>query len=478
MVIPLWLCGDSIVNQKIARNLQVLHLVASIRRSCNRYPHLISQLKNLRYLSINHGKSFLFDSAVEFNAVIGALPPTLTTIKLTSADAIEAFLNHASDSEPYKPHILKTSYERGSSQYMDFSSAFPLLSMLHLDGLPPSTHDELFAALPNSLTKLVLPEYSYRSEDATYLCLPRRLKYFKARFHTSNALARDLLLGPEGMKIGILNWRAGFGSFEEFKCAQLRLGWEEWSWKNAALVPRLFSLLDTVDIDAPSFVENGTTWMAQLPKTLTSLLISVQYELTPTELGGLPKSLTLLKCSSIQAGNLVWPPALRSLIIADVGDITFPSTLSSLVLSWKRSIFDFECLPPSLRNLTIHSFDVGRFNTFNQLPSNLQSLEISSCLIADTFFAEPLPASITSLILEFSYSGHRTTQLNADFHLSIAFELPYGLRVLKVSHWFDSWLSRLPTTLRQFETRLLLDNHSNAWGNPLQRINTQCPWLL
>lgn len=135
LIISLWKCGDHHLIKQLASAITFLDLKDTRLASTSRYPKLISELTNLRYLSINRGSHPLMDCSRSLSQEIQKIQGSnLETLKFCSAEAASAFRRHSdANDEDGDPIFIEAMYELGSSPlYM--SHVFPQLTTFEIAG--------------------------------------------------------------------------------------------------------------------------------------------------------------------------------------------------------------------------------------------------------------------------------------------------------------------------------------------------------
>lgn len=135
LVVTLWNCGDRLLSEKLTSGVQYVHLVSNLQHRCH-WPRVLSELRHLRYLSINSDEDLL-DNMNEWMEQLTALPATLEHLGLNSPDssiAVAVLLPRFFDShEPRHPIIAR--FPRLSS--LDINA----IDAADLEFLPPTITD-------------------------------------------------------------------------------------------------------------------------------------------------------------------------------------------------------------------------------------------------------------------------------------------------------------------------------------------------
>lgn len=174
LVVPLWKCGSSILNYKLAAGVQELHLKDTFRFSTSRWPKLLSSLTSLRVLSISRGEAPLMASALDLWLELKRLPPTLEYLAIASFDAMES-LYEPSNASTADLGNMSVTHRTMDTPLWDIGLHFPRLTRLEVsDGgvLIPIVD---CAMLPDTITHLRIPMCSSSSSKVGVSALPRGL---------------------------------------------------------------------------------------------------------------------------------------------------------------------------------------------------------------------------------------------------------------------------------------------------------------
>ena len=161
LIFKIWLCGDPILNEKLAQGLTYVRLEAN-GEIYPKFPRLLSKLRGLRYLSIRASKR-LKEKPSDWPMIMSSLTGSLETLKLCFPGSLLSLTNFGPDSPTCPSVPIYTDYERGSCEFIDMGSIFPRLHTLTLDKFDAkpklccrSTID------PDLLEQLLYPELPYR----------------------------------------------------------------------------------------------------------------------------------------------------------------------------------------------------------------------------------------------------------------------------------------------------------------------------
>ena len=365
LVIPLWKCGDTLLNKKIASHVTNVDLKDRNWSSTSRYPKLLSSLRCLRSLSIDRGSSPLMTPYNAFSEEIRKLPSTLTNLAISCFGAQKAFFNYDETGQ----HRLQTTYALGDSNLFDMTTTFPSLLSLKISGGDHNTSLSAydFSGLPASLTKLYVSYYDAIHPPMLH-CLPRSLQVLEMGLTVLNPnitddYRRDLAnLPPNLLQIGSLKENILMTDPLELEVlpkslTKMKVDWRflPWSLSLSDHLPPAIRKLKILKVDLPTFSDINIHWAARLPSQLTALSISTELALTAELAQLLPSTLTSLH-----------------------GSLTLDSTSFKMGpddrdFDWRQQI---DCLwPPRLSHLGLHlDFDSSEWE--NMLPRTLTSLKV------------------------------------------------------------------------------------------------------
>ena len=432
LLINLWKCGDRKLNEMLSKSVVYVHLSDYFKRSNSRWPKLLSELRQLRYLSIDRSSYPLKNTLSELSAEIQRLPPSLTTLKLQFANVHLALLN--CDSTP--DNSIKTQYERGLSRLVDMNRLLPRLQTLKLFDKPKSAPIEFadFAGLPDGLTSLSTRAIRIFDNNTSLTPLPRSLTELKAKVTCYDNKKTDFSVFPL--------------SLTYIKRLKLPL----------AHLPAHIRVTEILPFDRQIVVRPSTThlafayradynvhqpWSSVLPPNLTVLELNHNFELTEESLSLLPATLLCIgkfpmldaKPVSEEPQNAkfvsLWPPRLETLAVRCRPDCTslLPKTLTEL-----RAMLD-----PDWNHSTL------------PLHHGLQSLFISSSIgfeSAKTFF-DVLPASLTDLNFTWvpTWVKREQSPLLQDNFAPTSIRRLSSLKHFCIDLWTMSWLPLLPRSI-------------------------------
>ena len=395
----------------------------------------------------------------------------------------------------------ETTYPLGKSTFIDLGALFPRLERLELKEM--DCYD--LPGLPPSLRVLSAPLLlDYRSTKVASV-LPRSLLRLESVATVGNDLNYDVFLEdwsrcpPHLEYVDRYTWlacsddRVATGSWLPQSLKELDLSLQ-WNFDCAHAFPHLEILKLTKSPNYESFTQNRTTWLAELPKSLTVL------QLPPfdsaDQLGNiyqqLPRSLTDITMSSLTLDTFRkleaildsegpekfynnWPPLLRRLrmraydISSRIASL-LPRSLSELDISLDRHgrpkvVYEIDAsqLPPKLTILSLYSRSPFSFICIkNQLPSMITDLSISS---ESDGLTHLLPKSITNLIIKIDWKSGDT------------WTLPPMLTDLDIGDWHYNWFKLLPSNL-QFLSIRTLHLPYDIVSNPGTRVYEHLPRSL
>lgn len=472
-VIALWVCGNHLLNSKLASGVTLIHIEES-HGTHSALPPVIFKLRNLRYLYL----STYVDDSKKWTKAIRSLPPTLEALHLICENCYEPFL--ASSSK----HII-SDYGRGPTHFIDIGALFPRLHTLELnfddEDCAFSSHSlPLLSALPSSLTCLKGSDLVVNDCHNHFASmLPKSLRRLEMVIRCDDSLDAPFFA----------NWAESLPNLEYIfeirsdnpptDMSWLPKSFMEGTFENfhrslhpslSPFFPPLLTHLYLNCVDFPSYRSIGKPWASDLPKSLKNLELGLgDLETATTEAGQLiwqqiayfPRSLerlqimvhTSLDWDSIESkksSELLWPPNLTELNLRQVlcrpeHFKLFPRTLKSLKVSLqtrsKTDVWDIDAndFSPVLTDLRIH-VSLGIISIKNELPKSLTNLAIAdhSTSVGMTGDAVKLIQSLPSLT---------TLSIDIDDFSADSGYLPPKLTGLTLSRWHAHWLPHLPKSL-------------------------------
>lgn len=478
LLIPLWRCGNRSLNEKLALGVDYVDLKDTRLTSTSRYPMLLSQLRHLRYLSLNRGTWFLLSSSRDLSEELQKLNGgQLATLRIISGEARDALVLHDAD----KRERLGL-----PSRFFDLHSHFPLLTTLHIDGgvwTKSDISESDLIGLPPTLTKLKAPHL--RIEDPTislFSRLPRSLLIWKTTISnismsTSTAFSAEFWRDPppfiHTIRLIIDNAPESLEALPPtLTSAYLSLNHAAWSLSLMQSLPPLMDQLRPRAIelsDMPSTID-FREW--KVPNQITSLSMAhgagslpIPARLIPT----LPSSLLSLSQNTstsrsfdwndlknefekaVNAGTKFWPQKMNDLQLGNDPMppsivAMLPSTLTSLSIGWGEEIFAVDCLPTGLTALLLELSSISRIYIKASMPQSLRTLLIQSQnrLIIDHRSFASLPSSLEEIFIMPTVSPIYTSFE----HL----ELPKNLKSFSTSGGTAEWFEKLPSGLQTLES--------------------------
>lgn len=450
-VLLLWKCGDQLLNSKLSTAIAQLHLQNQRPGFCpTTVARLPFSLRFLRSLTICSA-STLADNPIEASKLISSLPATLEALNICAAHCLYAFMNHAPESTYTTPKTLSTQYQRGFSRLISMETLFPRLQSLIIDDNAHSTSIDYndVAALPSTLTYLEVLTKVDNSEWSLYITLlPSQLRHIKRvslrnsvrdswptgilpELHTLDFEA-DPYLGPHTLPPSLTRCPTNF----RWNLALAR------SWP----LPNL-THLSLYDLDHDSFLQAGTQWFLELPKSVTSiemLIFNAEFQQTIpfSDLHHLPPTVTNFECDFIAnddgAITHLKNQSLKTLLL------NFDSDYSPLILP---------LLPQGLKKLQVYlSIDQTNGETAlkaNDLPPDLTYLNLVTSPMYSSYKGQ-FPQHLTDLVLSHGRMSQENFNLlpNSITRLVLSFDrhhskndipngwrLPTSITSLQINQW-------------------------------------------
>lgn len=373
VVIALWKCGDQVLNRKLAKCVTYIDLKDRRLSSTSRYPKLLSQLPNLRYLSLDRGEWPLNGQPWELAAELRLLEGSkLETLRLIEAESVKALHDYsAPDSPSTPPQPIHTQYKNGHSRFLDFQTAFPKLTALKIG---PKSFDEFFvwndfSGLPSNLTWLSTGHCVYRDGVDTHRVmsmLPRSLVTWKLTAKYYGTLSPDASFWadppPNLTVLGTI-------------LCSLRA-----EHHNFGFLPRTLTTLGVRPASHGSFLEQFST----LPPYVETLNGSISW---------IPIDISLTKSTTdFRAWGALKHLKKLSLRFSGSSALDFPQFIPSLPETVQSIVLDRTLQSPEWDEMitTFPSFDNRRF-----WPSSLKTLCCCNITLPKRAL-ELLPPSLTS----------------------------------------------------------------------------------
>lgn len=504
-ILHLWSTGDKI----LAAKLRVCITHVSLRFDkvpLLRLPHVLFELKNLRYLSL-YCIGNLMKNPADWSAELTQLPKTLNTLCIETKDAAISLLNFAPDSTTTSPQYITTVYPRGSSRFIDLDTILPSLLTLKLESSDrvrlATMKDFDFAGLPSSLTSLethVLLTPGMAHKPSSLAELPRSIRKLVGVDAYEHDTLRDWPPHLETLEwshpipetTSTTHWLPR--SLTKTNSNSFFTRW------NADMSLWLPPLLQTLSLDPfRAFQSIGSSWIASLPRHLTSLFLVDHTDSLNTSflfpLADLPPGLTeLVSLVAFQGwddvkrqleatatrseSDSLWPPNLKNLTLRGtrLSPAQFkllPSKLTTLQISIEDDQYrygnpndglDLNALFPNLTFLHLETFD--HLYVQHRLPSNLRDLTL---LRQDR--EEPFSGA------EEPFSGAEEVP---DLDICFTRNLPTSITECYVSEWHCDLLSYFPpniTTLAIGDLIGLEKSELVAQGRLFERLPTSLTCL-
>lgn len=389
-LIRLWLCGDSLMNAKLASGVTRVHLKAPSSWSFST-PRFVLSLRALRRLIIKSNKWNLF-TYDEWCSFIESLPSSLEELTIPLPKS-----NEDAESTP---------------QYIDLER-FVQLRALNLN----LSVNLILSKFPPNLVELTVPlNMSYEHDAFVYRMahLPRSLRrlkgYVMCLFHDDEAkldFQNDWKLAPPLEYIEMISFPLRRPATADFlpKTVQYYAIDEnnpmKWGIEQILALPPALTFL-VIEPDITPLETSNTDWMALLPSNIRSLSLNSDERSPTIKVASLPRSLTKLSTNRaptfefpsdvaapsatsaefIQSAQRAWPSQLTelSLVRCHATDLRlFPNNITSLTC-----ILDF-LTAPGPEGYEINATD---------FPSHLTSLELSETPLS---IKGKLPSSISRL---------------------------------------------------------------------------------
>lgn len=436
LLLPLWECGDVLLNQKLASGVRHVHLKSRWWLQPG-LPSLLLKLRQLRHLAIDFYKNPMRNPP-DWSKFITSLPKTLESLSVPSPSAL---FNYAPEWTLTNPICLQTECAGGSSRFIDLAQLFPHLHTLNVANVENvgTILPKDLAVLPPTLKHLTFPNLS------SMAILPRSLEtltgyiglFMAADIATFLATAPPSLtsIGPLGLhhppNLSFLPRSLTEASFE----LSYDSYWEDridfLGFDTTSFPPRLQSLNIQVDIQDYELDDFTLNWPLRLPQYLTSLELKFD---SPSAFGFaqialLPRTLTSLASNS---NFFDWAAIFKAFESATDAQraALWPPNLNEFFGWATASVDHLAVLPPSIRTLgfkLIQDNSESMFVDTSKLPPKLTALIISSDKAIS--FNGALPSSLTSLKFSSPSTSFPSTLMVRESDCA----LPAGLRLLHVN---------------------------------------------
>lgn len=495
-VITLWKCGDRLLNDKMAKYVTSVDLVDDSWNSTSRWPKCLSQLYNLRSLSISRLDGLLM-GAPALSQELRLLSPKLKCLKLVSNDAVDSFKNYAQDGVS----LIETQYPRGASTLFDLSKYFPELETLSVEcqreGFGTcSFSSEDYNALPDTITMLNNSGDTTPTFTSPLSRLPPNLKVFNfwiPEFSEYSELPRNLI------EIG----RGQIDSAEEMlglprSLVLSRLS-THWDYDISKAVPPNLVRFTIAAIDLSSFYAHRMHWAEALPKSMTELEMD-EGLLDSTAISLLPRSLTSLTATisweilehepqlpqwppNLAHGSLypcithaqshLWPPKWAELEFESWSTKPVEYDEDGYIVNGdneqdddvEQAESDVQLKPlastfPHATSIRIAHYwrDNSKSFPISDFPANLTQITVHSRrskVAAPISLLSAFPASVRDLNIDINMDDFNESEYNS-------FMLPPHLTKLQIDHWRIAWFPKLPPTLTEAYLGELADFDKNT----------------
>lgn len=368
LVIPLWLCGDSVLRRNIASGLTYVHLRGLGTVASFPFPRLLLQLRALRHLAIECHE-FRINSPIDWLNIFDNLSGLLQTLIILSSNPCP-FLNVSRD--PLQVNSIETQFKRGSSRWIDLECRFPNLTRLGVRNI----HCDDLAGLPSSLTSFAGPiTMPYETPGGAYAAaLPPSLKFIEGEVRVQNSssnidqICDDWALAPL-LERAVVRFESR-STLKMLPLPLLSCKLPDQTLCTKDLHPDLKCLYLSRILDVSESTLHPH-YVAKFPRTLTHLMIDAIGKATTgffiAELPRTLKKLTLWidvgihrqwEAHNQKANSSFWPPHLETFIYQNSVSASeldaLPTTLKRLLigLSLEETI-DASKFPPLLTSLTL-----------------------------------------------------------------------------------------------------------------------------
>lgn len=464
LTISLWKTGDKVLMSKMARSCERVNLKDKFGWSTSRWPKMLSELRQLRDLTIDRSEGYLMPSA-ELSFELRKLSPTLKSFKCECFGLFEAFLNF--DSYKLPDGTIQQVEIRDMNPAMqgllDIGQMWPQLETFEIESTLTNSflQPALLTKLPASLTSLSFPTTMYQEMVDT---LPPLLTSLRAhRFTNVTRWPQQLvhlhraILNPKEIVSQLLALPRGL---EDLIVATQHTNFTP--ELAAALPPSLthLSLGSTV-----YFEESAQAyWVDALPKRLTKLSFNgISVVLSATLIAALPRTLTDIESLLADYVSLAQRATLLDEDGYQVKDLSFwPPRLQSLSLAgtFSNAHLALAHLPKRLSYLELE----GPATVNELFPAQLETLEIRNRVLVT--FEVPFPSTLTDLVVQgdavyvptekwpsslTSFANPVNTFPTLDFQIIALKNLPPTLTYLHMRTSAEMW-KILPPSLVSFTT--------------------------
>lgn len=354
------------------------------------------------------------------------------------------------DDDSDDDEFVLSTYERGASFLFDMETIFPRLTTLKV--FPHSDEDTFaekdLAGLPQSLTTLTYPSTLewYTHSKGLMAMLPRSLRTINGGMSHRNLIEEDESTVEEMQQMLLRVWSnpPPYLTTLDAIAPPARYRTYDLTWLPRTLTSYRFEVykpgipldlihtippntgpLNFYDLHLDTFPSDASLLFSKLPSQVTVLSVRDprSFLITPTFLASLPRSLTSLAVSlkkdetadwaglrqqisdSEENGVSFWPPNLTFIsdgIKSPIAEVVnhLPKRLKSLIVRWEDSSdFPAQHLPPALTLL--HARFTQEFHISTALPSSISNLlfDAPNSLLDLQTLVRFAPKSLTTLEL-------------------------------------------------------------------------------
>ena len=491
LVVSLWQCGDSLLNEKLARNITSIDLKATQRHFHGFLPPMLYSLKSLRSLSLDRGDlMFQVDGIDLIRQILRLDISKLEILKFGSRQLSRYYaLNFARPGDP-------------SPSLLDLSVTFPALRSLTLYQHVRSPVVSTLPNLPPNLTYLESPGIGLTLEsESVFAPLPRCLETWNTHISISvvgtnanrdSSLIRSKLhrifhdLPPSLTNISRIttdNIPTSLCFDYLPKTLYIEQSLFELHFLTMEVLRSIPPVTKKIRIMSFSWENRPSTaeWTASLPAHLERLELDpclITTDLIPL----LPRSLKVLFGYGSSLDRLlnwdevpahIWPPGLTHLhlpteAIPNAARKCFPASITRLYCRHDENDF---FIPPHLKRFKV--FVMHHIKNIEFYPqSNLDEPARAEQHI-------PGKPNLDSIVLP----GDSLQRLNLRFSKSALFHvesdfLPRNLTKLGIGRFSINWFEKLPRTLTTFKCTDLIDIPSSIdSAHPRDYFSTLPPLL-
>lgn len=427
-IVMLWKTGNRLLQRRLSQGCTKVDLPSMVSLECPA-PRMLLELQHLRHLTFESHEKLMKSDPKEggWNHFLSALPRTLESLFISSADAGEALV--VDGAVGVSPPLFA------------LDKVLPKLSVLGIHPLSGSIPSGHLSCLPVSLKTLsanIRLDYHFNPANMSLLpksltCIDGNVVFAASADSRGNSIFPPLKVVTEDWLLAPPNLTSIEHILYPSQLSASHLCWlprsltrcrfnESMRWSKG-LVSDLPEGLQRLDVH--KFDRNLEMWTKELPRNLVSFKVSScdHYQLEKDSISYLPRSLTHLDLpyakicwNSLQAADNqhsahtlsldVWPPLLLKLNIRNAHtpihmiDL-LPKTLTKLALSIPLSMNDEDeisacTLPPALTWLEIGG--IGPIIK-GHLPTSLHTLILDLIYYTEETI-EFFPPSLSTMRLE------------------------------------------------------------------------------